>query len=215
MVSDLPRHNLHAWRFLLEAGLMPTYAHMSLIRTAHESALLDYWLVEPGIDSATRLARGVAARADDYEERRKFEESIGAKARPAKQVQARQGQTGRLDGDGNRAGTDQAQRARRSGTQDPLPGTVELFDRFVPTGTGAAKGQWYYRMLSGYAHAKSWAIVLGARQAAPSTALGGTLRFPRGRTARLWAAPDCPWTSSNARSMPTSYCDGDAANRAA
>jgi hypothetical protein len=99
---------------------MPTYAHMSLIRTAHESALLAYWLVEPGIDSATRLARGIAARADDYEERRNFEESIGAKARPAKQVQARQGQTGRLDGDGNRAGTDQAQQARRSGTRDPL-----------------------------------------------------------------------------------------------
>ena len=30
----------------------------------------------------------------------------------------------------------------------PLPGTVEVFDRFVPTGTGAAKGQWYYRMCS-------------------------------------------------------------------
>jgi hypothetical protein len=84
VVSDLPWHHLHAWRFLLEAGLMPTYGHMFLIRTAHESALLAYWLVEPGIDSATRLARAVAARADDYEERRNFEESIGAKARPAK-----------------------------------------------------------------------------------------------------------------------------------
>jgi hypothetical protein len=38
VVSDLPRHHLHAWRFLLEAGVMPTYAHMSLIGTAHESA---------------------------------------------------------------------------------------------------------------------------------------------------------------------------------
>jgi hypothetical protein len=98
---------------------------------------------------------------------------------------------------------------------ETLSGTVELFDRFVPTGTGAAKGQWYYCMYSVYAHAKSWAMVLAARQAAPSTALGGPLPFPRGRTARLWAAPDCPWTPSNARSMPTSYCDGDAANRAA
>ena len=49
---------LHNWRFLLEAGVMPTYAHMSLIRTAHESALLAYCLVEPGTDSATRLAPG-------------------------------------------------------------------------------------------------------------------------------------------------------------
>ena len=104
---------------------MPTYAHRSLIRTAHESALLAYWLVEPGIDSATGLARtpcllglvspssvAVAiARAYDYEERRKFEESIGAKARPAKQVQARQGQTG------------------RPGTQDPLPGMLAFLGR--------------------------------------------------------------------------------------
>ena len=28
----------------------------------------------------------------------------------------------------------------------PLTGTVEVFDGFVPTGTGAAKVQWYYRM---------------------------------------------------------------------
>ena len=46
----------------------------------------------------------------------------------------------------------------------PLPGTADLFDRFVPTDTKAAKGQWYYRMYSGYAHAKSSAMVLGARQ---------------------------------------------------
>ena len=31
-------------------------------------------------------------------------------------------------------------------SRPPLTGTVEVFDRFVPTGTGAAKVQWYYRM---------------------------------------------------------------------
>jgi hypothetical protein len=119
--------------------------------------------------------------ADDYEGRRKFEESIGAKARPGKQVQARHGQTGRLDGDGNRAGTDQAQQVRRSGTQDPLPGTVELFDRFVPTGTGAAKGQWYYRMLSGYAHAKSWGDGLGCAAGGPFDGSRRTIAISQGQ----------------------------------
>jgi len=96
----------------------------------------------------------------------------------------------------------------------PLPGTVEVFDRFVPTGTGAAKGQWYYRMCSDMPR-QELGDGLGCAAGAPSTALGGPLPFPRGRIARPWAAPDCPWTPSNARSMPTSYCDGDAANRAA
>src|SRR5215211_1430889 len=83
------------------------------------------------------------------------------------------------------------------------------------TGTGAAKGQWYYRMYSGYAHAKSWrwSWVRGLRP--PSTALGGPLPFPRGQDHAAVGCTRCPWTRSNALSMPTSYCDGEAANRAA
>ncbi len=54
--------HLTAWWRLLEAGVMPTYAHMTLLRTAHESALLAYWLFDPAIDRNLRLARGVAAR---------------------------------------------------------------------------------------------------------------------------------------------------------
>ena len=65
--------------------------------------------------------------------------------------------------------------------KDPLPGTVELFDRFVPTGMGAAKGQWYYRMYSGYTHAKSWAMVLGARQAAPFDGSRRTIAISQGQ----------------------------------
>jgi hypothetical protein len=63
--------HLLAWRSVLRAGVMPAYAHMSLLRTAYEAALLAYWLVEPGVDPATRHARGIAAREADYKERRK------------------------------------------------------------------------------------------------------------------------------------------------
>src|SRR5829696_7116127 len=75
--------HLRAWRTLLKAGVMPSYAHMSLLRTAHESALLAYWLVEPGLDPDTRRARGIAAQRDDYEERRKFEASAGVTTPPS------------------------------------------------------------------------------------------------------------------------------------
>jgi hypothetical protein len=61
---------------------MPTFAHMSLVRTAHESALLAYWLMDPGLDAVTRHARGIAAQRNDYVERDNFEKSVGRTTPP-------------------------------------------------------------------------------------------------------------------------------------
>jgi hypothetical protein len=61
------------------------YAHMSLLRTAFESALLAYWLFEPGIDAVARHARAIAALAEEYDERPKFEESW---AEPLRRLEA-------------------------------------------------------------------------------------------------------------------------------
>src|SRR5690606_27940852 len=58
--------HLRAWRNLVHAGEVPTYAHLSLIRTAHEAAFVALWLTDPSIDSDTRRARGIAAQAADY-----------------------------------------------------------------------------------------------------------------------------------------------------
>jgi hypothetical protein len=75
--------HLVAWRALLvDAKIMPTYAHMSLLRTAHEAALLAQWLMDPSIDDDTRRARGIAAQFADYQERKKFEDSIGGPRMP-------------------------------------------------------------------------------------------------------------------------------------
>jgi hypothetical protein len=79
------------------------------------------------------------------EERRKFEESIGAKAPPSRYRLAKD-KLADLMAAGNRAGTDQAHKHDVLVLKTPLTGTVEVFDGFVPTGTGAAKVQWYYRM---------------------------------------------------------------------
>jgi hypothetical protein len=198
MVSDLPRHHLHAWRFLLEAGVMPTYAHMSLIRTAHESALLAYWLVEPGSTPPPgwpgASPPGQMTTRSGGSSRNRSE----PRPRPAKQVQARQGQTGRLDGEATELGLTKPNKhgvlVLKTLSRAPLKCSTASF---LPV--GSSEGAVVLPHVLGYAHAKSWAMVLGARQGAPSTALGGPLPFPRGRTARLWAAPDCPWTPSNAR----------------
>lgn len=185
---DLAAVNLRAaidhlltWRLLLQAGVMPTYAHMSLIRTAQESALLAYWLMEPGVASGTRHARGIAAQADDYEERRKFEESVGAKppAPPSKAKLAKD-RLAALMAKAAQLGMTKPNKNGDPALRITAPATVELFDLYVPTGT-AAKGQAYYRLYSGYAHAKQWALALGVQQVSNSDASGRTLALSKGQ----------------------------------
>jgi hypothetical protein len=39
--------HLQAWRALFQTGVIPSFAQISLLRTAHETALIAYWLMEP------------------------------------------------------------------------------------------------------------------------------------------------------------------------
>jgi hypothetical protein len=165
--------HLRAWRKLIEVGVVPMYAHMSLLRAAFESALLAYWLVEPGIDPLTRQARGIAAQKEDYDERNNFEKAFGMTAPPPKGKLAGR-QVDRPDEGGNSAGIDQVGQEGQAGTQDDVRGMVELFDLYEPE-KPPRKGQWRYRLYSGYAHAKSWALALGAEQMAPFDGSGQTI----------------------------------------
>ena len=61
-----------------------------------------------------------------------------------------------------------------------VPTTVELFDLSVAA-LGPAKGQWLYRMYSGYAHAKQWAVTMGAQQMTPSDSSGRSLALTQGQ----------------------------------
>jgi hypothetical protein len=167
------RSIIWAWRKLVEVGLVPMYAHLSLLRTAFESALLAYWLFEPGIDAVARHARAIAAQAEEYDERRKFEESWGRTTPPAGGKLA----VDRLADLMNAAAQLGFTQANRKGDQvltTVVPGVVELFDRYEPAAP-PAKGQWRYWLYSGYAHAKQWALTLGAEQVGPFDASGQTI----------------------------------------
>lgn len=134
--------HLQTWRSLLQAaGEMPTYAHLSLLRTAHESALRAYWLTEPGINSDLRRARGVACLVEDHDERRKFEEAMGSitfgpRGKPAKDrssdLMAMAAQLGlvKRDKKGNKILTVR------------VPGTVELCDLYEPAVRPPARPQY-------------------------------------------------------------------------
>lgn len=156
--------HLRTWRNLITAGEIPSYAHMSLLRTAHETALLAYWTVEPGIDDRTRKARGVAVHAADLDERRKFESAMGRTvAAPAKLAAERLTD---LLGAAAADGLTRQAKDGRTIPAIPVPSAVELFDRYEPL-PSPATGQSLYRLYSGYAHGKQWALTAGAQPQTP------------------------------------------------
>ena len=109
---------------------MPAYAHLSLLRTAHESAWFAYWLMEPGADAATRLARGVAAQYNDLDERRKFEEAGRCKSVSPGKLAA-----DRLADLLQEASLRGLIRLNKDGDlvlATAVPSSVDLFDRFEP-----------------------------------------------------------------------------------
>jgi hypothetical protein len=166
--------HLGAWReLLITAGIMPMYAHMSLLRTAHEAALLAAWLVDPAIDDDDRRARGVAVQLGDYVERRKFEDSVGGPRVPLQGKSAAQ-RFDDLMAAANRLGLTTTNRKGDVVLTTIVPPTVDLFDMYE-SDRPMQKGQMIYRLESGYAHAKQWALTMGAQQAVPSDGSGRTI----------------------------------------
>jgi hypothetical protein len=158
--------HLLAWRQVMRAGVMPTYAGPTLLRGVLESAVMTRWLLDPGADSATRVARGVSAQLDDYNERRKFEDAarrntpgLPEPAPPGKTARARHAEL---------VGARDASRIARV----PLPSWVKLCASYGPKGNENL--EWLYRMLSAFAHGKPWALhatVMGPT--APVGSIGG------------------------------------------
>ena len=173
--------HVQAWRSLLQgAGEMPAFGHLTLLRTVHESALLAFWLTEPGIDPDLRRARGVAAQWDDLDERRKFEEAMGSITfvPPGKSAADRLSDL--------MAMADKAGLTKLDKKGDKIlaiakpPGTVELFDLYEPAVRPPAKPQAFYRLWSGYAHGKQWAQGLVAEPRTVYDSSGHSLALVQG-----------------------------------
>jgi hypothetical protein len=137
--------HLRAWQaLLLRAGEVPSFAHLSLLRTAHESAFVALWLMEPGVPAEERRARGVAAQLADYEERHKLEADMGVTAvqPPARTAVQRRTE---LLASAERHGLTRVDSKGKTVLATPLPSTVELFTRFEPAPPGT-KGSFLHRL---------------------------------------------------------------------
>jgi hypothetical protein len=150
---------------IYESGEVPAYALFSLARSAHESALVAEWLMEPTLDDDGQIARGVGAQYDDYSERAKLDTAVNAQPK----------------GDGQLAVDRRATFMTKALARDfarlnsrgdliptrPMPTIVDLFDSFESRSVqrrGEAvviPGSSDYRLYSAFAHGKQWANLLG------------------------------------------------------
>ena len=149
--------------------IIPAFAHMSLIRPAHEYALVAEWLMEPRLSTDDRIARGVGIQVKDYADRRNFESDV----RPRKRA---------LPSDAKLTALLEAAHARNLARKDStgaiiplanceLPGAVDLFRMYEKTGR-AGHGSWLYRYYSGFPHGRQWASLINAERGSAADANG-------------------------------------------
>ncbi len=149
---------------VIASRTIPAFSLMSLLRTAHETALNALWLVEASITVKERMERGVGAQFADYEERRKIENAMG-RTNP---------EFGKLAIDRRRDFmnvADEHGMAKLLGSGElgptcPLPSVVDLFNRYESgdeLGGQQSRGEVWYRLYSAFAHGKQWHL-LGAGQ---------------------------------------------------
>ena len=152
--------HLHTWYQIVAGDLkrfpLAIYSHYTLARAAYEPALLTLWLLDPEVDSVERIGRGYAAQLRSLEDMRKFQSDAGMTGEAANATMlhkrlfdaARAAGYVSLDSDGK-------ERTRR------VPDMVRLFNLYDRRGA-VGEPAWLYRLLSGNAHGREWAILHGA-----------------------------------------------------
>lgn len=142
--------HLHAWVQLNRAGEIPLFAHMTLLRTAFEGTVRCRWLVDAKA-SAVEITRRVAlATYEDIVERRKFLESMAEADVLLRRARRREKACLKLIG---RCGW-----TSRNGIVPPI-NVADLFRDYALTDQGG--GIWLWRVTSGFAHGREWALTSG------------------------------------------------------
>lgn len=146
---------------LLEAGIQPTFSHLTLVRGSMEASVTARWLLG-GVTSSDRVARATAFLWSDYEERRKAEKVLGVTkvTAPAKTAAQRRADL-------------EAQRLADHIPAINLPPFTMLFaDHGIP---GGDPSEAVYRILSAYAHGRRWRLLMTPASKIGASATGQTL----------------------------------------
>jgi hypothetical protein len=130
--------HLLSWHLLFEAHAHPSFAHMTLLRSAFEGAIRCQWLVDGRVAPEERGRRGAMAHLEDLTEKRKFAESMTGPEAAEFAVPARRREIA-------------CARAMKSLGWTSGINVVDLFDQYVGEG-------WIWRVTSGFAHGREWAL---------------------------------------------------------
>lgn len=138
--------HLTAWQLLVHGATHPIFSQMTLIRGGMEGAATCRWLVDKAVGREERIARGVAAALEDFNQLRKFEESVGISGTSPDGATSASQWIQELSEERDRANI-QAM---------PYPNMVWLMEHYGRPEVGDSV--WLYRLLSAFAHAKQWAL---------------------------------------------------------
>jgi len=142
--------HLVTWQVLrLECSSQPSFAHLTLIRSAIEGMVVARWLCDPNIDTRQRVQRAAGVQAADYKERLRFEREI---ARPTEAIGDSRTAEQRIE-------EFQELLSRDDVKPIEMPNATELFAWYVqPAGSAQGVGESVFRVLSSIAHAKVWSL---------------------------------------------------------
>ena len=159
--------HLNTLRILVvDARVVPVYAHFTLLRAALEPALQARWVVAGS--ALDRLARGFALEFENYEELRKFENSLGDGELAGRRINELLTAAEQLE----LTTSTVAGKLRLRTTVPPYIDLLKVLPQADPKATSEHDDSWVYRFLSGYAHAKAWTTTLGMRPVAEQVAAG-------------------------------------------
>jgi hypothetical protein len=142
--------HLDTWRRLIEdAQVQPGWAHVTILRGAIETSCFCRWLVDPTVNSAERIRRGVAAQIADWHERDMWERAAGVGEGP---------RVGDWHSGGERVKDLESKRAAAGVVETRVPKLVDLCGQYG--GKGPFGGVALYRFTSAFAHGKQWTLLV-------------------------------------------------------
>lgn len=145
--------HVRTWKWLLEAGLVPQFAHMTLMRAAFEGTATALWLVDEP-DSAERVRRAANLGLEDLHNRRAFEALVASRA--AKEASERGQAATPFDWGTAKSGSDRygefLVRMTDAGIEKgAVPKYTELIEIHGP-------GAHVYSLTSAFAHRREWSM---------------------------------------------------------
>ena len=134
----------------VEGGTQPWYAHLTLLRTALETAVIARWLLDGEISPEERLARAIGVQLHDQRERDKWERSFPPDVRPRRHAGRAWSGAGRVE------------IWTRLKSRWHLPNreiiVTDLCDEYAET-AGEIRGSSLYRQLGAASHGRTWAAL--------------------------------------------------------